>query len=1135
MSRFNPTRTSSPLVRARAQTTASVSTPAPKVTRPASEEISTSSAKSLQQLTPHDVQIIDAIIERAPASAKAFVAVYKAYNAVLQERGLNPSDDVIYYEFLLKLGLVKGAEWGDKWATAKAQLNLGGVETSAPDNEPPPPLSPSPPFATPAPLSSLRTPGPSSQATRTPRYRARFVDDTPASNQTPSLDNPPEAPEPSHASANLQRLLRKLTAVDSSSTTGRTETSSIATPSSRVSNLAMAHPVRSKGKEPATPRPSTRPPVRIAEPLDGATPARQPLGYRSRFTTPNIPASSREKVTAPAIQVKREESVEPTARSSIEEPPRRNGINEPDTWRLIKMEKDADHFRNDRLLEKFFSLWKQNTIWIRDTTLQISEARRKLALRERFTQWQDKSRARLDMARRAARVDAYFTQRRVLLHWRQVAGKRRRQQWQVDMKRKLRTVRTLVDKRILRQAWERWRQVVQPTAALEQAEGFYDATVLHRCIVHWAQRLQAVRVLPVRALEFRAARNKTLLNDIFDAWKSRAELRVMERMTLVKRDHRIKKEVFLRWSKDTHLHHAARNLHDRHVLRSMFIAWKSKAKRVRALERRANDYVRRQNRILLHAIHRVWVAKARGEQLTRVNNAQLLKDALSVWRNRVVEVQSLEAKAVALIQQADRDLLVRAFHVIRNRIQTFREEEVFAARHYEKQLITSALATWREAAALRRKQARQARIARRFFVERSCFSLWRAALVQKRLAGLEHQLKREKLRSALQVWKGRLKRHIMLKRMGDVVQGMVEQRIAYNALKKWIGAVVENKLQLLQAVDERNNRLQRLAFDKWKEVKRRHQEEMSLLRSFQDVKREDMIRRTFQKWLSVSRHAQHRRQSLERKEQQIRLDALGRVWDVWRDRFKEGDLQAVALPALRLYASNVRRKAFEKWRASLPSAKLARVAREFEKEKVLGKMLTHWRERYQTKIGLKAVARARYLRLPPAAVAPRPSVLSSAAASRAGPASRPVLPSSSAAPTPAHIPRATAVSLLGRKTVSERAASTAPETRAPSPATTVARARSRSPVKAVQTPKPPFVATPAPAPTPPTRASLLSGFRVTPRPARTGPFGSGPTASASVQGETVTTVSEGAQPPLSSAGTPFSERPSRLVGRRFVR
>jgi hypothetical protein len=58
------------------------------------------------------------------------------------------------------------------------------------------------------------------------------------------------------------------------------------------------------------------------------------------------------------------------------------------------------------------------------------------------------------MTRRAARVDAYFTQRRVLLHWRQVLTTRRRHQWQADMKKRLRTVRSTVDQRILRQAWQ---------------------------------------------------------------------------------------------------------------------------------------------------------------------------------------------------------------------------------------------------------------------------------------------------------------------------------------------------------------------------------------------------------------------------------------------------------------------------------------------------------------------------------------------------------------------------------------------------------------------------------------------------------------------------------------------------------
>ncbi|CAE6485554.1 unnamed protein product, partial [Rhizoctonia solani] len=479
---------------------------------------------SLQQITPENVQVLDAIIERAPATAKDFVNVYKAYNTVLQERGLDPSEDVIYYEFLLKIGLLKGAEWGDKWAAAKVQLNLGS-DSVVLDHDPP-----APPVV--APPSSLRqTPGPSIRMERTPRYRARFADEAtpvPDSDRTPtataSVETPSETP-----SANLQRLLRRLTAVDNSSTTGRTETSSVATPSS---NLGAPRTARAPPQNEATPKPIVRQHVRIAGSSDDSTPSRPVPSYRSRFTTPTTPAPPFEKPPpGPIARIKREQAREPV-RASEEPTPRRRGTSEPDTWRVIKMEKDAEHFRNDRLLEKFFRLWRQNAQWIRDTTNQIGEARRKLALRENFTIWQDKARVRVDMTRRAARVDAYFTQRRVLLHWRQALEKHRRHQWQSAMKKRLRTVRSTVDHRILRQAWQRWRQTRESTYALEQADGFHDAKLLHRCIAHWTQRQQKIRMLPIRALEFRAAKNKAIVLNVFETWKNRAELRVMERMIM---------------------------------------------------------------------------------------------------------------------------------------------------------------------------------------------------------------------------------------------------------------------------------------------------------------------------------------------------------------------------------------------------------------------------------------------------------------------------------------------------------------------------------------------------------------------------------------------------------------------------
>lgn len=82
---------------------------------------------------------------------------------------------------------------------------------------------------------------------------------------------------------------------------------------------------------------------------------------------------------------------------------------------------------------------------------------------------------------------------------------------------------------------------------MEQAQGFYDANVLHRSIVRWGQRLQKLRMLPIRALEFRAVRNKSVVQDMFETWKSRAELRVMERMTLGRRDERIRRDALVHW------------------------------------------------------------------------------------------------------------------------------------------------------------------------------------------------------------------------------------------------------------------------------------------------------------------------------------------------------------------------------------------------------------------------------------------------------------------------------------------------------------------------------------------------------------------------------------------------------------
>lgn len=109
MHRFQPTRAS------------------PPIKEPASSNYSASDsghefvAPELQHLTPDDIDILDAVIQRAGSAATTFFTIFKAYSDVLQERGLDPQE-VVYYGKLLKLGTLKGRNWGEKWGMVKAQV-----------------------------------------------------------------------------------------------------------------------------------------------------------------------------------------------------------------------------------------------------------------------------------------------------------------------------------------------------------------------------------------------------------------------------------------------------------------------------------------------------------------------------------------------------------------------------------------------------------------------------------------------------------------------------------------------------------------------------------------------------------------------------------------------------------------------------------------------------------------------------------------------------------------------------------------------------------------------------------------------------------------------------------------------------
>lgn len=86
----------------------------------------------LAGLSLDEVEFIDSVIQRAPATATTFLTVLKVYNDLLLERGLDPQNEVVYFGKLLKLGTVKGQTWKDKWDIIKGRHGYRAQSHSAP-------------------------------------------------------------------------------------------------------------------------------------------------------------------------------------------------------------------------------------------------------------------------------------------------------------------------------------------------------------------------------------------------------------------------------------------------------------------------------------------------------------------------------------------------------------------------------------------------------------------------------------------------------------------------------------------------------------------------------------------------------------------------------------------------------------------------------------------------------------------------------------------------------------------------------------------------------------------------------------------------------------------------------------------
>lgn len=985
MSRFRPTRASPPPRIPPSTTSAIAYTQAADLSRSSS-----ASVPELGGLSADQVEFIDAVIDRAGRTATTFLTVFKAYNDLLQDRGLDPQNEVVLYGKLLKIGTLKGPNWGEKWKVVK---ELHGYDKQA---------RPVQPRGTAAPVKTS-TPVPA-RLTLGPRAVPKIDDDTFTlhSHDVDTQDTGTEDETEQTGSApqyhNSRLWARRPPSVADSTTAaanslgldlGATPTP---TPWQKPSKALEAQPVR---RQPALWEPAlSETTVDIAPSLSTTPPS-----YRAIERPRNgaVPAAHTRQATAPS-RITRPPSLPPppsklTAAQRIAQAKERRGsvLNENDAWNKIKMERDereADRFREERLLERCWDVWRQGYQWTVTTHEQIAQARDNLILRLAIHRWHSKLIARQEVYQHVAKISDNKKLKTFMSIWKAKLQRKKKEEWRQDMRAKMKSVRERREAKLVEDAWAKWRQLYQSRLA----EQHYSKQVARQFFERWASKLVEIEHLEAAADEFSEARENRGAIRVWHQWKRATELKAAERTVVERTGLRIMASTFNNWKRQMHDYHTAQEFHDAMVIKRHWRSWKTSRDRIRALERRADKHLARQDDILVRAVLRVWKAHERGKLLERVRATRLLKQTWAVWKTRVSAQRERESTAIAFATRPKSSLAVSALKTWYQVYRTHRNSQAFAVQYHSAQLTFKMLHMWRIQLRVRLKMIKQAKIAEKFFLMRRAWKHWVEKVEEQKRQKKLKLLEQRMLLQYFDRWIQRTREQRHCKLAEGYIQDLVAKRMMRDALSHWINRVVDIKDREILVSQRYHQRLLSSAFKKWKNICARHAEDFSLMESYQDVKREETIRRTFHKWLAAARASRHRRKVLQEKEAEIKRASLAAAWDKWRERFKDERLRPIeidllmrtqrntlfrafgiwhsktrSLPAIRFHASNLKTKFWDKWRAAMPRALQARQAREKHRKAVLSAFMDKWVQKYKTKIELKAVARARYLRLPTAA------------------------------------------------------------------------------------------------------------------------------------------------------------------------
>ncbi|KAG5646652.1 hypothetical protein DXG03_002642 [Asterophora parasitica] len=681
-------------------------------------DISRSSAASvpeLSNLTCDEISLLDAVIDRAGPSATTFLTVFKAYNDVLSERGLD-SHEVVYYGKLLKLGTMKGKNWGDKWSAVKAQYHQGSsfggsvlndlrhdhaqTENNVPKSVPRRNAQPRPPLPADDTFTLHSHADESSASSSTAEFT--FTPSRPTQRRLRDRTPPPERPS---------NTIMEHTRDSLSTASMRTRALPSSQPQRRSRKTESSDSEDNHAPSTSTTPPSYRAATRSARPTSKASASRL-------LQSPVIGALTPAPVIAPA-----------TARKAVAIARERRGsvVNEEDAWNKIRMQRDeveADQFRKDRLMERCWEVWKQGFQWILTTSEQIGEARDNLILRIHLQRWRAATASRRDLYERITTLAHDRCLRKAINVWRTRLREKEQDKWRQGMRQKMKTVREKRERTLRKDAWAKWRQSYRSHLSGKH----YAENLVHHFYFCWKTRLSAIEELEDAADHAFQASQERVADKYWNQWRNARELRNSERIMAERIGLRLMGETMSIWQKRVRAQEIAAEFHHVLLMKTTIRSWKAAQDRIRIIENRADKHVARQDGVLLRAVSRVWKARERGKLLERVRASRLIMDSWSVWQQQIRQNKANNDLAIAFSLRSESDVAVSALRKWRAFRSSLQNAHAYAVQIDSTQLQYRMLLAWRIELRQKLKMVKMSRMAHKYFTTRRAWRIWHDAL-----------------------------------------------------------------------------------------------------------------------------------------------------------------------------------------------------------------------------------------------------------------------------------------------------------------------------------------------------------------------------------------------------------------------